>query len=74
MELMEAIRKRRSIRKYRPDPVPQEDIKYVLEAARLAPSWANSQCWHFVVVTDPQVKEAVANAGNPWTAQAPASS
>jgi len=72
MELMEAIRKRRSIRKYRPDPVPQEDIEYVLEAARLAPSWANSQCWHLVVVTDPQVKEAVAKAGNPWTAQAPA--
>lgn len=72
MEFMEVIRKRRSIRKYRPDPVPQEDIEYVLEAARLAPSWANSQCWHFVVVTDRRVKEAVAKAGNTWTAQAPA--
>lgn len=72
MEFMEVIRQRRSIRKYRPDPVPQEDIEYVLEAARLAPSWANSQCWHFVVVTDSQVREAVAKAGNAWTAQAPA--
>jgi nitroreductase len=72
MELMDVIRKRRSIRKYRSDPVPQEDIKYVLEAARLAPSWANSQCWHFVVVTDPEVKAAMAKAGNPWAAQAPA--
>ena len=71
MEFMEVIRKRRSIRKYRPDPVSQADIEYVLEAARLAPSWANSQCWHFVVITDPQVKEAVAQAGNPWIAQAP---
>jgi len=72
MEFMDVIRARRSIRKYRPDPVPQAEIEYVLEAARLAPSWANSQCWHFVVVTDPQVKEAVAQAGNSWTAQAPA--
>jgi len=72
VEFMDAIRQRRSIRKYRPDPVPQEEIEYVLEAARLAPSWANSQCWHFVVVTDPQVKAAVAKAGNAWTAQAPA--
>jgi nitroreductase len=72
MEVMEAIRTRRSIRKYRSDPVPQEDIEYLLEAARLAPSWANSQCWHFVVVTDPQVKEAMAEAGNPWAAHAPA--
>ena len=68
MEVMEAIRTRRSIRKYRSDPVPQEDIECLLEAARLAPSWANSQCWHFVVVTDPQVKEAMAEAGNPWAA------
>jgi nitroreductase len=72
MEFIEVVRKRRSIRKYRPDPVPQEDIDYILEAARLAPSWANSQCWRFVVVTDPQVKEAMAEAGNPWAAQAPA--
>jgi len=71
VEFMDVIRQRRSIRKYRPDPVLQEDIEYVLEAARLAPSWANSQCWHFVIVNDPQVKKAVAQAGNSWTAQAP---
>lgn len=72
MEFMEVIRKRRSIRKYQPDPVPRADIEYVLETARLAPSWGNSQCWHFVVVTDPQVKEAVVKAGNSWAGQAPA--
>jgi nitroreductase len=71
MEFMEVIRRRRSIRKYKPDPVPEEEIKYVLEAARLAPSWANSQCWHFVVVTDEEVKRQVAQAGNEWIAQAP---
>ena len=73
MELMEVIRKRRSVRRYKPDPVPEEDIEYVLEAARLAPSWANTQCWHFVVVTDEDVKKEVARAGNGnrWTAKAP---
>ena len=72
MEFMEVVSKRRSIRKYKSDPVPQEDIDYVLEAARLAPSWANSQCWKFVVVTDPQVKQELAKAGNGWIAEAPA--
>ena len=73
MELMEVIRNRRSIRRYKPDPVPEEEIKYILEAARLAPSWANTQCWHFVVVTDPAVKEKVALAGNgnKWMDKAP---
>ncbi len=64
MEFMEVIRKRRSIRKYKPDPVPEEEIKYILEAARLAPSWANTQCWYFVVVSDPTVKEKIGQAGN----------
>ncbi len=36
MELMDVIRNRRSIRKYKPDPVPEDEIKYILEAARLA--------------------------------------
>jgi len=71
MELMDVIGKRRSIRKYKPDPVPRADIEYILEAARLAPSWANTQCWKFIVVTDAKVKEALAMAGNAWTAQAP---
>jgi len=71
MELMEVVRRRRSIRKYRPDPVPQARIDQVLEAARLAPSWANGQCWTFVVVTDPKVKHALAQAGNEWIEAAP---
>lgn len=68
---MDAIRKRRSVRKYKSDPVPDEEIQYVLEAARLAPSWANNQCWKFVVVKDEEVKEELARAGNEWIAQAP---
>jgi nitroreductase len=71
VELMEVIRRRRSIRAYRPDPVPPAAIEYVLEAARLAPSWANRQCCIFLVVSDPAVKQALAQAGNEWIAHAP---
>ena len=56
MEVMEAITGRRSIRKYKTDPVPDEALKTVLEAARLAPSWANTQCWRIIVVRDNETK------------------
>jgi nitroreductase len=70
MELMEAIKGRRSIRKYKSDPLREEDIEKVLEAARWAPSWANTQCWQFVVVRDAEVKESLSQTlapGNPAT-------
>jgi len=56
MELMKEIIQWRSIRRYKDEPVPSEKLKAVLEAARRAPSWENYQPWHFVVVTDPEVK------------------
>ena len=52
MNTLEAIKTRRSIRKFSHKPVEQGMIHAVLEAARMAPSWANMQCWRFVVVTD----------------------
>lgn len=52
MELMDAIRERRSIRKYKADMPSDEIISYVLKAAQLAPSWANTQCWEFILVKD----------------------
>lgn len=42
MELMEAIKARRSIRKYKPDPVPEEVLRTLMEAVGWAPSWANT--------------------------------
>jgi nitroreductase len=68
MELIKAIKERRTIRKYRPDPVPEEALKAVMEAARWAPSWANTQCCEVIVVRDPKVKSELAEAlpkGNP---------
>jgi nitroreductase len=62
MDVLEAIRGRRSIRKFKPAPVSQEDLNTVLEAARWAPSWANSQCWRFVVVTQQELKDRIAQS------------
>jgi nitroreductase len=61
MDLMEAIKGRRSIRKYKPDPVPEEVLQKVMEAVRWSPSWANTQCWEVVVVKDPNMKSQLAN-------------
>ena len=59
MDIFEAIETRRSIRKYRDTPVEHEKIVKVLDAARLAPSWKNFQCWRFLVLTDPDIEEPV---------------
>ena len=62
MDVMQAIKERRSVRKYRPDPVSDDALNTVLEAARWAPSWSNTQCWRFVVVRDPELKKKLADA------------
>lgn len=54
--LLQLMKNRRSIRKYRKDPVHLEKILAVLEAGRYAPSGANSQPWIFIVITDKDLK------------------
>jgi len=61
MDLETAIRERRSIRAYKPDPVPQDLIREILDEARWSPSWANTQCWRLVVVTDKEIKNKLAD-------------
>jgi nitroreductase len=61
MEIMEAIQARRSIRKYKTTPVDDETVELVLEAARRAPSWANTQCWRFIVVRDARIRNRLAD-------------
>jgi nitroreductase len=63
MELMEAIKGRRSIRKYTSRPVDDKTLNTILEAARQAPSWANTQCWRFVVVRDEKLRNKLADTG-----------
>jgi len=63
MDLDEAIRGRRSIRKYKADaPVPREHIEAMIEAARWAPSSTNIQPWRFIVVEDRETIAAMAKA------------
>jgi nitroreductase len=59
MDLFDAINNRRSIRRYTTDPVDEKAVNTVLEAGRWAPSWANTQCWRFVVVRDPDIKAKI---------------
>ncbi len=57
LSVKEAIEMRRSIRRFRPNVVPDELIKQILEAARLAPSGSNRQPWRFLVVRDKEIKK-----------------
>ncbi len=50
MEFFEVIRKRRSVRRFKPDTIPREDILKILDAANWAPSALNLQPWEFLVV------------------------
>jgi nitroreductase len=60
MDFDEVIVKRRSIRKFNEDPVPEKALNKVLEAGRWAPSAGNSQPWRFIVVADSEVKRRIA--------------
>lgn len=64
MELFEVIHKRRSIRKFKPEPVARSDLKRILEAGRLAPSGGNRQPWYFIVVRDLEIKKALSKVAN----------
>jgi hypothetical protein len=58
-DLFEIIRTTRSMRRLRPDPVPNELIRKILETGVCAPSGGNMQRWRFLVIRDPRVKETV---------------
>ncbi|HBP63505.1 MAG TPA: nitroreductase [Desulfosporosinus sp.] len=62
MNFLEVVQARRSLRSYLDKPVEQEKLEYVLESARLAPSWKNMQCWRFVVVKDVAGRAAMAES------------
>ncbi len=64
MDVSELIKSRRSIRKFKPDPVPDEKIRLLLESARLAPSGTNTQPWRFIVVKDDNTKKKLRKASH----------
>jgi nitroreductase len=57
--LLELFKKRQSIRKFKPDPVPDEYVDKIIEAARWAPSGANSQPWQFIVIKKDELKKRI---------------
>ena len=70
MEVLEAIKSRRSIRKYKDTPIDESTLQQVLEAAQWAPSWANTQCWRFIVVSDTGIRTQLTetlSSNNPAT-------
>ena len=64
MKLLEVISSRRSIRKYRNEPVSDRLINEILEAGRWAPSGLNNQPWRFAVIKDPAVKKLLSGLTN----------
>jgi nitroreductase len=77
MTLDEILEARRSVRDYAPQPVKEEDIKAIFEAARVAPSACNSQTWRFIAVTERTLIQKIAQEGmrpvvsNSWLETAP---
>ena len=64
MDVLEAIKKRHTVRKYTDEPVHKHDLERMLEAARLAPSGMNAQPWELVVVLNKQTKFLLTEACN----------
>ncbi|MCE2501878.1 MAG: nitroreductase family protein [Dehalococcoidia bacterium] len=60
MDVFNCIRTRRTVRDFKPDPVPNAIIHKILQAARWAPSSSNTQPWHFIVVKD---RDTIAELG-----------
>jgi len=61
MDITKIISERRSIRKYKSDPVPDEVILDIIDAARASPSWANTQVCQYIIVKDQKTKELLAD-------------
>lgn len=69
----EAIERRRSVRAFKPDPVPDEHLRELLDSARLAPSGCNAQPWRFKIVKEEDIKAKLAEAayGQEFISHAP---
>lgn len=60
-DVLEVIEKRKSVRQYLDKNIPDEDLKKILEAGRLAPSWMNVQSWDFILVKSQKMKDILCN-------------
>ena len=74
METLNAINNRKSVRRFLDRSVEREKLNALLEAAVQAPSWTNTQCWRFIVVTEKETIIKLTNANssfNSWLKDAP---
>jgi len=72
MDVIEAIKGRRSIRRFTDQDITGEQLAQILEAVRWAPSWGNSQCWEIFVVRDREIKQQLHDALSPRNPAGPA--
>jgi len=61
MDFFEAVWSRRSVRRFSEKDVDEAAVERLLDAVRLSPSWANMQCWRFIVVRDAEHKEKISS-------------
>lgn len=61
-KLLELLKSRKSVRRLKPDPIPEGHVEKIVEAGRWAMSGANSQPWEFIIVRDQEMKEALETA------------
>ena len=59
MDILDILTSRKSIRRYKPDPIPDEMLDKILEAARWAPTGENYQPWRLIVIRDPETKKKI---------------
>lgn len=62
MDFYDVVKNRKSVRQYASRKVPEDALARIMEAARLAPSWANKQCWRYVIVDDREIISRIAPA------------
>ena len=71
IDLFEAMYSQLSVTRYKRDPVPQEAIDKIIEAATMAPSGGNTQPWEFIAITDPDIISQVGNVYRELVAAGP---
>ncbi len=69
MDFAKVVEKRRSIRRYKPEPIPDKLVEKILETARVAPSASNRHPWHFIIVKDAERRKTLGLRD--WAAEAP---
>lgn len=63
MDILDMLGKRRSVRRFKPDPIPQDDLMTILQAGHAAPSACNRQNWKFIVIDDGTMKNKLVEYG-----------